>query len=174
MKHTLNSIILKKILLLFLAAGFYNANAQTISNKDRKFAECAVEAALLEIDLGQLAQTKAGNPEVKKHAQEMITYYTKANQELKSVAAKKNISVPSSLDKKMQKKHDGLAKLNGADFDKKYAKCMVHHHKKTVCIYKKESKRGKDPELKDWAAVNLAAAELHLTGAKEVCKALKK
>jgi len=128
----------------------------------------------MEVDLSQLALTRANNADVKKHAQQVIADQEKINEELKIAAGKKNFVLPASMTKKMQGKHDALSKLNGKQFDEKYIKCMVHKHKKTLCLFKKESKRGKDADLKQWAASKLPMLEQRVDKGKETCKALKK
>jgi putative membrane protein len=58
--------------------------------------------------------------------------------------------------------HDKLAKLSGAAFDRAYMQAMVADHKKDVNEFRVESKSGKDPEIKAWAAKTLPTLEEHL------------
>ena len=166
---------MKKVLMLLMLGCTTLLTAQTaVSKKDVKFAKCAAKDGMLEVKLGQLAQANASNADVKKHAMMMVEDHTKANDELKTVAAKKNIELPAALTSKQQKTYDKLAKLQGKEFDKKYSKCMVKDHKKAVCLFKKESKKGKDSELKSWAAAKLPTLEHHKEMWKETCKTVKK
>jgi putative membrane protein len=141
--------------------------------KDIHFAECADRDGLMEVRLGELAQNNATNQDVKSEAKQMIDDHGKANEELKAIAVKKNISLPTSIGVKKQKGYDKLASLNGAKFDKKYVKCMVKAHKKAICLFKKESKRGNDPELKAWALAKIPTLQQHLQMWKSTCKTLK-
>ena len=166
---------MKKIFILFMMGCTSIITAQTtVSKKDKKFAECAAKDGLMEVKLGQLALTKASNAEVKKHAQMMVDDHTKANDELKGVASKKGIALPTALDEKQQKSYDKFAKLDGKKFDKKYSKCMVKDHKKALCLFKKEAKKGKDSELKSWANGKVATLEHHKKMWEETCKDVKK
>ncbi len=162
------------LLILTIQAGLINGQGtdQKKITKDIKFAKTAAEDGLMEVKLGELAQTNAMNAEVKGHGKTMITDHGKANGELKALAAKKSIELPSGVDAKKQERYDKLSKLKGKEFDKKYAKCMVKDHKKAVCLFKKESKKGKDPELKAWASGKLPTLKHHLHMWKETCKAL--
>jgi predicted outer membrane protein len=102
-----------------------------------KFIEKAALANMAEIQLGQLAETRAQSPEVKAFAQMMVTDHTKALDELKQAAG--TATIPSALDKKHQKLHDKLSKLSGAEFDKKYMEAMVDGHKDVTKMLKKHS-----------------------------------
>lgn len=94
----------------------------------QKFVEKAAISNMAEIQLGQLAQQKAQNPEVKQFAQMMVDEHTKAQTELQQAASAAGVAVPSSLDEKHQKINDKLSNLNGADFDRQYVKVMVDAH----------------------------------------------
>lgn len=163
-------MITKIAVMLFLTGTFLTATAQ---NKDEKFAKCAAADGLMEVKISQLAVNKVASPSIKTHAQHMIDDHMKANDELKMLAAGKNIALPSALNKKQQKCYDKMAKLEGKQFDKKYVKQMKCNHKKAVCVFKKEAKKGKDPELKAWASGKVPVLEAHLTMWKDACKNLQ-
>jgi putative membrane protein len=92
--------------------------AREAMSDTQKFVEKAAIANMAEIQLGQLAETRAQSPDVKAFAQMMVTDHTKALDELKQSAGP--ATIPTALDKKHQKLHDKLSKLSGAEFDKKY------------------------------------------------------
>jgi putative membrane protein len=141
--------------------------------KDSKFAVCAADGGMLEIKLAELAQTNASSASVKQFANTMITDHGKANQELKALAADKKISLPSKLSDKSQKTYDWFAKMKGEDFDKAYSKCMTRDHKMDICEFEKEAKKGKDPEMKKWAADKVPVLKGHYEMAKNTCKEVK-
>jgi putative membrane protein len=117
---------------------------------------------MLEVQLGQLAVSKASSPSVKKFGQSMIDDHSKANEELKSLAAQKNITLPAALSDKNQKKYDELSGKTGPEFDKAYSKFMVDDHKEDIDEFKKEAEKGDDPDLKSWAAGKISVLEHHL------------
>lgn len=127
-----------------------------------EFAVNAADAGMLEVQLGSLALTKATSPKVKEFAQSMIDDHTKANEELKALAQKKNISLPSSLSDKCQKKYNDVMEKSGNDFDKAYADLMVKDHKDVVDMFKKASDNSKDSDVKAWATEKLPALQHHL------------
>lgn len=140
---------------------------------DTKFAVAAADGGMLEVQLGQLAQTNGSSAQVKQLGQMMIDDHSKANEELKATAAQKNITLPATLSEKNQQKYDELSKKTGADFDKAYASAMVDDHEKDVDEFKKEASDGKDADLKNWAAGKVPVLEHHLEMAKSTKDAVK-
>jgi len=92
----------------------------------------------------------------------MADDHSKANDELKTLAQSKNITLPSEIGAEEKALRDRLMKLSGPAFDQAYMKAMVSDHFKDVNEFKVESKSGKDPEVKAWAAKTLPTLEEHL------------
>lgn len=141
---------------------------------DTDFAVGAADDGMFEVEAGKLAQTNAHSPAVKKFAQTMVDEHSKANDELKSLAEQKNISLPGALSDKHQKKYDDLASKKGVDFDKEYTSTMVSAHKDAVDAFKKEADKGHDNDVKMWASGKIATLEHHLEMAKETDDAVGK
>lgn len=141
--------------------------------RDAKFAVCETDRGMLEARLSDLAQDKAASPNVKNFSRTMQQDQEKMNRELKALADKKNISVPDNLSEKSQKAYDYFVQKKGDRFDKAYMRCMQKAGKEQYRVYKKESKRGKDPEIKSWAASNIPAIEKKRKETKEACKNVK-
>jgi putative membrane protein len=113
---------------------------QRRANDTQEFIKKAAIANMAEIQLGQLAGTKAESPEVKQFAQKMVDEHTKALDELKQAASASGATLPTELDKKHQKLHDKLSKLSGAEFDREYMDAMVDAHKDAAKLLEKRSK----------------------------------
>ena len=133
----------------------------TIEN-DSKFAVKAADGGMMEVELSKLALTKSTSPEIKKYAKMMVDDHTAANNELKKLAGSKNISVPAAVSTNKQEKLTDFMKKTGNDFDKDYISYMVSDHKDVVDLFKKQAEKGKDAELKAWAASKLSTLEHHL------------
>jgi putative membrane protein len=128
----------------------------------------AADAGLMEVQLATLALSKATSGKVKEFAQMMLDDHTKANEELKALAQKKNITLPTSLSDKHQKKYTKMSEKTGADFDKEYCDLMVKDHKDVVEMFKKAQENSKDPDLKAWASEKLPTLEHHLSMAERM------
>ena len=140
---------------------------------DAQFAVKAAEGGLYEVKLANLAQEKAVSPAVKELADHIAKDHEKANTELKALALKKNITLPDRLSDKCQKDYDDLAKENGIEFDKKYAKLMVQDHKDDIDKFKTESEKGKDADISAWALDKIPTLQHHLEKAESAEKAVK-
>jgi len=143
-------------------------------DKDVEWATEIADASLLEVKLGELAQTKGSSPQVKELGKMMVTDHSKANEELTSLASQKNISLPNMLSDKSQQKFDKLATKTGTDFDKEYSSAMVEGHKDVLSKFKKESEDGKDADLRSWAEGKLPVLQHHLSMSEQTEEAVKK
>jgi putative membrane protein len=115
-----------------------------------------------EVELGQLAAQKASSPEVKNFGQHMVDDHSKANDQLKQLATQKGVTLPASMSAAQKQDVNKLSKLSGAAFDSAYVSMMVKDHKKDVAEFQKESKSGKDSDVKSWASTTLPTLEDHL------------
>lgn len=133
----------------------------------KNFVLKAAKGGLAEVEFGRLAAEKATDPDVKQFGQKMVDDHSKANDELKTIAQQKGIALPTELDAKDKRTRDHLAKLSGAAFDRAYMSDMVKDHTKDVAEFRKESKSGKDSDVKAFAGKTLPTLEEHLKLARE-------
>jgi putative membrane protein len=122
----------------------------------------AAKGGMAEVELSRLATTKSKNAEVKKFAQQMIQDHTNANTELKQLAGKKNVTLPTELDAEHKAEKDKLSGLSGAEFDKEYVNAMVADHEKSVSLFKTQANNGTDADAKAFAAKTLPKLQGHL------------
>ncbi len=133
----------------------------------------AAKGGMAEIELSKLATTKAQNAEVKKYAQQMIQDHTNASAELKQLAGKKNVTLPTELDAEHKAIKDRLSGLSGAEFDKAYVNAMVSDHEKTVNLFKTQADGGMDADAKAFAAKTLPKLQGHLDMIKGIESKMK-
>jgi putative membrane protein len=110
---------------------------------------------MAEVQLGQLAVSKASSSDVKSFGQRMIDDHAKANDQLKSVAVSEGIQLRTSIGAKNQATYDRLSELSGAAFDKAYMQDMVRDHEADVKEFERQSQSGTNPALKSFAAQTL-------------------
>jgi len=124
------------------------------------------------VELGKLALEKAKNQRVKDFGSMMVRDHSKAGDELKGLAASKNVTLPAGVSEDQQKHMDDLSKKSGSDFDKAYMKMMVDGHKEVADNFDKASKKATDADVKAWAAKTLPTIRMHLDSAQAINKKL--
>jgi putative membrane protein len=137
-------------------------------NHDAMFMRHAAAASLAEIQAGRIALGKASSAQVKQLAQRIIDDHTKANDQLMSIAQRKQVSLPSAPMPMQKQEADHLKTLSGAEFDRAYAQAMVTDHRKAIKMFGMESQNGTDPDLKQFASATLPALKQHLQMAEEI------
>jgi putative membrane protein len=139
-----------------------DSNMVAVDEKDSKFMTEAASGGMWEVQAGELAKTKGMSQMVKDFGATMVTDHSKANAELKALAAKKNITLPSMMGDDEQKDYDKLSKLSGKDFDKEYMDMMKDDHETDIKKFQDESKDGKDMDIKNFATNTLPTLQHHL------------
>jgi putative membrane protein len=138
------------------------ASAAVADSPDSSFFKNAAEGGMSEVELGQLAQTKASNPAVKDFGAMMVKDHSAANVKLKALAASERVSLPDSPSMMEKASRTKLNMLSGDSFDKSYIKGMIDDHKEDINEFQKEVSEGKDPQAKAFASATLPTLQMHL------------
>jgi len=144
-----------------------------VSEADSKFTVEAASGGMMEVQLGALAQQKASGQRVKDFGAMMVRDHTKVNDELKSLAGMKSITLPPSPGGDHLDHIRDISKKTGKDFDKNYMKMMVKDHKDDIDAFEEASKDVNDADIKAFATKTLPALRMHLDSAKAINDAIK-
>ncbi|HZH31304.1 MAG TPA: DUF4142 domain-containing protein [Pyrinomonadaceae bacterium] len=140
-----------------------------LSSADRKFALMAAMGGMAEVEMARVALTKASSDAVKQYAQKMIDDHTTANAELMQIASAKGITLPAAPDAKHRAMMAKMERLSGAEFDRQYISMAGHKdHQKMEKLFRDESMRGRDADLKAFAAKTLPVVRQHLQMARDL------
>ena len=166
MKHALT--LCKPAVNLFVSvlAASATALAADVSRSDKSFIQDAYKDGLAEVKLAELGQGKTANADLKTFATQMAADHSKANAEMKALAASKNVEVadePSVIAKGKMKMLDAKS---GADFDKDFVEAMVKDHKDAVKAFEKAATEANDAEVKAFATKTLPTLKHHLSMAE--------
>jgi putative membrane protein len=145
-------------------------HAAGATGADATFVKKAADGGMAEVSLAKLAQEKASSSDVKSFAAKLEKDHTKANDELKEVASKKGITLPTEPSKNHQAMHDRLSKLSGAEFDKAYVTAMLDDHQKDVREFQRVASGSGDPDVKAFASKTLPTLKDHLQQVQELSK----
>jgi putative membrane protein len=131
------------------------AKSSSLSVKDKTFMKKAAKGGMMEVAMGNLAAQNGQNDNVKSFGKRMVTDHSKANDDLKSIAAQKGVTLPSK---------EPTIKWSS---DKTYMDMMVKDHEKDLAEFQEEAKTGSDPEVKKFAEDTAKVVQEHLDLAKE-------
>lgn len=152
-------------------------NEAKFSNAKEDDANFLVNAAAInleEIELGNLAQTRGTVNHVKELGEMMLTEHNTALTELTALAAKKQITIPTSLTDKGMSASKKLMDIKVSKFDKEYADMMVSGHKDAISVFEKASTNALDADIRNWATSMLPALRKHLDHAMTCQKECEK
>ena len=150
-----------------MAAGFILAvpcaKAQTvISMTDTNFILAAAQGGMTEVKLGELASTSGTRADVKEFGQMMVKDHTAINDDLKTLAAQKGVTLPNSLDAEHQGMVDKMTALTGSGFDDAYIAGMIQVHQTDAKAFRAESDATQDAGIKYFVDTSIPVVESHL------------
>jgi putative membrane protein len=143
-------------------------SSRMLKSADTAFAMKAAQGGAAEVQMGKLAAEKASSPDVKAFGQQMVDDHMKANDDLKSVAEKKGMTLPTDMNAHQQGSYSKLRRLSGAAFDRAYVRDMVKDHEEDVKEFQKEANNGKDEDIKGFASRTLPVLQGHLGKIKSI------
>jgi putative membrane protein len=151
----------------------------SVSNRDSSRAKdpetCIKQAAEMNaatIKFAELASQKAENPELKRYAQSLQRDHQKAQTELETIAKNHNVTLATTVDAKCQEELTRLEGLNGAEFDKEFAKGAVEGHAKAIAHLQQASSQAKDPEIAQYTRNMLTRLKEHQQEGRDIAKAV--
>jgi len=121
----------------------------------------AAKGGMMEVAMGKLAEQNGQSPDVKSFGQRMVTDHSKANDELKKIAAEKNFKLPEKQPK------------GSWSSDKAYMDMMLKDHEKDLAEFQQEASSGSDPDVKKFADDTAKVVQEHLQLAKDTQSKLK-
>lgn len=155
----------------------HHALAADLAHADKSFINNAAEAGQTEIQASKLALEKTKNQDVKDFATMMVDDHTTMADNLKKLAASKNVVPPTEPGMLQKAKLAILEKLDGTAFDKQYASMIgVSAHEDAVSLFSKTATQARDMDIKDFAAKSLPKLQRHLemgTSLKSKLEAMK-
>lgn len=150
-------------------------DAKFDSNKLEKRAQVMVNAAemnLEQIQFAQIAQ-RNGSPEIREIAAMIEKEHSKAQQELKTLAASKIVTIPTTVTEDGMNEYNKIDKKEGADFNKAYCDIVVNSHKQAISDLEKVATDNDDSDIRNWATSMLPGLRTHLDKALTCQKKLE-
>lgn len=136
------------------------------------FVQKAISGGMMEVELGNIASSKAQNPRVKNFAAMMVADHSAAGNELKQMASANNITAPTQMLPEHKGHIDMMKNKSGAAFDKAYMDMMVKDHKKDLEEYKKAANNLAVPQYKAFAGKTVPVLQKHMDSAQAIHKSM--
>lgn len=151
-----------------VAGSVQAAGEKVVPANEKHFIADAYSSGMLEVQLGQMAQSKGKMQAVKDFGARMEGDHARANEELKRIAERRNVALPANLLPAHQGNVKKLMNVSGDEFDKAYMQETVREHTNDIAQFKAAARTLKDKVLKSWVDRVLPRLAEHLQLAKEV------
>lgn len=156
-----------------------------LSTEDREFVEKAMTSNQMEIRLGNLAEDKAQNDEVKQFGEQLARDHQSANRALQSSIGGADATTAqqpgsgvsnqpdgaadhaSPMHQEMQQTQQKLERASGPAFDRAYLEEMVKHHQKDIQEFERAAKSD-NPQIRAFAERTLPTLREHLEKAQQL------
>jgi putative membrane protein len=139
-----------------------------LTQDDQNFMTEAAAGGMAEVELGRLVAMKAHSRDVKRFGQRMVRDHSKANAELKQLAKRKGVMLPTEMKSEHKMAKEKLSSLSGTEFDREYMKMMVEDHDKDVKAFEEKAASAGDPDLKRLVVKTLPTLKMHQSMAREI------
>jgi putative membrane protein len=149
-----NSKLLTTCFVALLSAQCFSIAHSEDALTSQDFVTKAAESNFAEIDVSQLAQSKAHSQDVKDHS--------KANSQLAQIAKPKDLKVPLGPDMTHKATMQMLHLKSGESFDKAYMEQMDKDHQKAIELFQSAASSPQvDKDLQAFASKTLPKLQEH-------------
>ncbi|HJS55733.1 MAG TPA: DUF4142 domain-containing protein [Chitinophagaceae bacterium] len=147
-----------------------NRNVVVTDEKSSAFLVRAANSGMAEVQLAKIAQQKATLDAVKSFATMLEKDHSSVNDQVKNLAAQRNVTLPATISDDKQKMIADCEKKTGKDFDKEYVSMMVKSHNDGIDLFEDVRSNATDIDVKNFADKTLPALRMHLDSAKALQK----
>lgn len=138
-----------------------SAKSTELSAADKQFILTAASSGNFEVLSSELALTKPVDQKTKTFAQRMVKDHSAANGELMTLAARKDVTVPTKLMAKHQQTLDDLRKASDNEFQSKYNQAQMAGHDEAIALFQTTSQSASDADVKAFATKTLPVLKEH-------------
>ena len=130
----------------------------------------SADARMMDAKEGKLAMEKGTKASIREYGELMIRDQSELLTKIKSIAAKRNITLPEGISDKKEDGREDLAAETGEDFDDKFIKMMIKDHERDIKLFKK-ALDSEDKSVSVFAQEYLPMIQSHLDKINEIKKA---
>src|SRR5262245_55186072 len=134
----------------------------TVAEVDRTFITDAANGGLFEVQSAQLILGSNADKSIKDMAQMIADDHSKANEELKAIAQRKGVTLPTTISPQQQTTMSQIKALTGQEQVDKFIDVQIKAHEDTISMFEESVTTLKDSELKAFAQKALPTLRKHL------------
>ena len=138
------------------------------STEDIDFLLEAVRTDLAEVQMGELARQRAGDPAVREFGRKLAADHLHALQELEQILQPLDVTIPSEPTAEAQSHYAALSGLSGAEFDAAFLHMMIASHEEAIEEYGAQTHANPNKQLADFATRALPMLRDHLATAESL------
>lgn len=143
------------------------------AEKEAQFVVDVVASNYGEVKLARLAQQKASNSELKDVARMLEQDHRAVLNDLKSMASKKGITIPTEENGDAKDKLKELTDEKAGVFDKEWCETLMDNHKASISKFENAANDISDPDIKNFVNSVLPKLRTHHDRLMECHKKLK-
>ena len=142
--------------------------AQNLNAFDVEWMKQMAEGDLLEIELGTLAKKKCVGPNGQMFGEILVHHHTKHLNKLKTIAASKNVDLPTSPNPTQVLITRYFVTSKSPDWCYDFANWQIEDHKNAIALTEDETFLGEDVDVVDFAHKTLPVLKKHLDMATDL------
>jgi putative membrane protein len=141
-----------------------------MSNDEQSAMKQVAQSNINEVAAGKIAQDKAQSPDVKKFGEKMVQDHGKMLEDLKALAKKKDVALPTNVAAKDFAQTKLMERKSGAEFDKEFMEHMVKDHENALKDVQSIADKAKDPDFKAAMQKAIPVIKQHLQMAQRLAQ----
>lgn len=142
-------------------------DASGLNREDKTFIIETAHARMMDWSQGNLAAEKGTSGRYRQYGKRMMRDQSKLMDELKVLAANKNIVLSEELSEEKAEELTKLKACSGESFDRRFRRTIIKDHKRDIHLFKQASE-STDPEIREFAKRHLPLLEDHLQAARDL------
>ena len=145
-----------------------NNGSNQISPSSKQFLEKMAKGSQGEVQLAQMAESKASNQQVKDFAKKLEQDHTQLNQQMQSAFSQYGMSMPQPMTQQQQQLQSRLQNMSGSQFDHAFINAAVKEHTKDVQEVQHHLQTAQNDQVKQLLQQALPVLQQHLQTAKQL------
>ncbi|SCE89474.1 Predicted outer membrane protein [Micromonospora viridifaciens] len=142
------------------------------STQDTQYLQALHQVNLAEITMGNMAQQKGQNEELKELGKQFVTDHTQLDDAVKTTAQQLNVQLPSQPTSDQQNVINHLNSLSGAEFDKAWVTAELNGHVQAIQATQTEISQGSEQSVITLAQDALPVLQAHLDALTSLAQTL--